>query len=89
MARAVIGRRVSGAAIDRQQHEEHGPSEGCPPHARPDRVRKDPKAESLIQRFGRSRCVHVVWRIAGLYLGKEFPDAYPCSFAPGNVRPGC
>ncbi len=34
--------------------------------------------------FGRSRWVHVVRRCAGLYLGKEFPDAYPGLFAAGN-----
>ena len=48
-----------------------------------------PRAESLIPRFGRPRCVHVVWRVAGPYLGKEFPDAYSLSFAPGNIWPGC
>ena len=42
----------------------------------------------MIQRFGRPKCVHVVRRVSGLYLGKEFPDAYPFSFAPGNVWPG-
>src|ERR1700678_3947032 len=68
--------------------KERVPSEGCPPHAWPGWVEKDPGVESMIQRFGRPKCVHVVRRVSGLYLGKEFPDAYPFSFAPGNVWPG-
>ena len=81
----------SSRAQARRSVVAHGKSmafRGLPPSRSAGPGREGPGVGSMIQRFGRPRCVHGVRRISGLYLGKEFPDAYSLSFAPGNVWPG-